>query len=157
MKSVLMLMALMLVVLQAPSLAATSLQEYRTDADQSYLEGDFKKAHKIYTKLAKFGDHYAQNRVAQMYAAGEGKNADLTKAYAWSVLAAEIGEPELINHSNALLQQTGDKQQAHKRAEKLKKKYGEQALRTKAIRKAVRNSYKRSGACTGTRLACAQG
>ena len=158
MKSVFVMMCLMLsAVLLAPTLLASSLQDYRLDADQSYLEGNFKKAHKLYTKLAKFGDHYSQDRVAQMYAAGEGKNANLTEAYAWSVLAAEVGDAELIDHSSELLQRTDDKEQAQKRAAKLKKKYGEQALRTKAIRHAVRNNYKKSGACTGTHLACARG
>ena len=158
MKSVLILACLTLfAVLQAPEAFAKEIQEYRTEADQHYLERNFKKAYKIYYKLAKSGDHYSQDRVSYMYANGEGKTVDLTEAYAWSVLAAEAGEENWVNSSDELLLRANDKPEAQERAVKLKKKYGKDTLRRKAAKQAQRDRMKRSGACTGSHMACARG
>lgn len=158
MKSVFIAACLMLLAaLQAPVALAKGVQEYRTEADQYYLESNFKKAYKIYYKLAKAGDHYSQDRVSFMYANGEWKKVDLTEAYAWSVLAAEGGNEKLVNSSDELLLRTEDKPEAQERAEKLRKKYGKDALRMKAVRQAQRENQKRSGACTGSHMACSRG
>ena len=92
-----------------------------------------------------------------MYAKGEGKTVDLTEAYAWSVLAAESGNEKLVTSSDELLLLTDDKTRAQKRATKLKKKYGKLALTKKALRQEERDSYRRSGSCTGSSLGCARG
>jgi len=141
-------------IFQTPETYAKEMQESRTEANQHYLERDFKKAYKIYYKLAKSGYHYSQDKVSKMYANAEGKSLDLTEAYAWSVLAAESGEEEMVISSDELLQLTNDKTKAQKRAKKLKKKYGKVALNQKAAKKAKRDALKGSGPCTGSRITC---
>ena len=104
MKTVLIATCLMLLAaLQAPEAFAKELQEYMAEADQYYLEKNFSKAYKIYFKLAKGGDHYSQDQISNMYAKGEGKNVDLTEAYAWSFLAAEDGADEMVERRDILL------------------------------------------------------
>ena len=136
---------LIFVVLQAPVLMAADSTELRTEADQYYLESNFKKAYKIYFKLAKTGDQYSQGRVSQMYAKGEGKPVDLSEAYAWSVLAEEGGKVALAESSVDLLQRTDDQTAAQKKAQKLKGKYGQQALNEKALRREQQEAARRSG------------
>jgi TPR repeat protein len=148
---------MLLTALQVPVAYAKQAQEVRIEADQYYLESNFKKAYKLYFKLAKKGDHHSQDRIAQMYVKGEGKPIDLTEAYAWSVLAAESGEEKLVNGSDELLLLTNDKTKAEKRATSLKKKYGKVTLARKAAKQAERDSYKKSGVCTGSSLGCARG
>ena len=158
MKTVFVAVCMMLSTAILPSaLLAEDLKGYRADANQHYLKHNFKKAYKIYYKLAKAGDHDSQLRLAEMIANGEGKSIDLSEAYAWSVLAAESGEQDMQIKSDELLELNSDKIQAQSKAEKLKKKYGKQALRHKANKRTAREGYKRSGACTGSRLACARG
>jgi hypothetical protein len=60
---------------------------------------------------------------------------DLTKAYAWSALAAEGGEEHFVNESNELLQRTSDQSRALNSAGRLKKKFVVEALKSKADRK----------------------
>ena len=126
-------------------------QEYKAEADQYYQQGEFRKAYKMYYKLAKSGDNHAQHRVAQMFARGEGTDADLVQAYAWSVLAKEGGEDEAEKYSEALLSRVEDKEEAQEEAFKLKKKYGKHALQMKERN---RNKQRSSGNCTGTHLRC---
>ena len=147
-------------MLQAPALLAAAIEELelkRYEAEKSYTANDFKKAYKMYYKLAKIGDHYSQNRVSQMYANGEGKSADLTEAYAWSVLAAESGSVDFRNHSDTLLEQNSDRADAEKRAAKLMNKYGEVALEKKAANRARKEKGKSPGTCTGSRVRCSRG
>lgn len=148
---------LLFAALQAPTVMANKLQESQLKADLHYQRGNFKKAHKAYLKLAKQGDHYSQDRVSQMYTRGEGKSADLKQAYAWSVLAAESGEEQLLSNSDLLLQRTVDPVKAQSSAAKLKKKYGKHALEKKAAVMAAREKQRKSGSCTGTHLACSRG
>ncbi len=155
MKTVLIVSCLMLLAaVQAPAAFAKETQEYRAEADQYYLEKDFKKAYKIYYKLAKAGDHHSQDQVSNMYVNGEGKSIDLNEAYAWSALAAESGEDEMVDKSDLLLQQTSDKALAEKKAAKLKKKYGKVALgeRAKKLERIKLNNQ--MGGCTGSRIGC---
>ncbi len=136
---------MVLITLQAPVLLAGDSSELRAEADQYYLERNFKKAYKIYFKLAKTGDHHSQGRVSQMFVNGEGKSVDLTEAYAWSVLAEEGGKVGLTQSSDVLLQRTSDQSVAQKKALKLKKKYGQQALNEKALKRAQADAARRSG------------
>jgi len=139
------------IALQAPVLLAGDTSELRAEADQFYLEHNYKKAYKTYFKLAKTGDQHSQGRVAQMYANGEGKSVDLTEAYAWSVLAEESGKAELTEGSDVLLQRTSDQAAAKKKALKLKGKYGQQALKEKALKRAQADA-RRSGNSMGSNL-----
>ena len=155
MKTVLIASCLMLLaVVQVPEAFAKETQEYLAEADQYYLEKNYKQAYKIYYKLAKTGDHYSQDQVSTMYVKGEGKSIDLNEAYAWSVLAAESGEDEMVDKSDLLLQQTSDKARAEKKAAKLKKKYGKVALgeRAKKLERIKLNNT--MGGCTGSRIGC---
>ena len=145
---------LLLTMLQTSTVLASEIKEYRAEAAQYYGENNYKKAYRIYFKLAKVGDHYSQNKLSQMYVDGKGKDADLTEAYAWSVLAAESGVEGIIKKSNTLLQQTNDQAKAKKRADKLKHKYGKDALQAKADRKERMKYNHKSGGCTGSKLGC---
>jgi len=85
MKSVFIAVCVLLfAALQAPVVLANGAKDIRDEADQYYQELNFKKAYKLYFKLAKAGDRYSQDRVSHMYAKGEGKTADMKEAYAWS-------------------------------------------------------------------------
>jgi len=149
--------SILLFVLQSASVFALDVKEYRGEADQYYSEHNFKKAHKMYLKLAKMGDHYSQGQVAVMYANGEGKGANLDEAYAWTVLAAEGGGEELSIRSDELLLQINDQAKAEKRAAKLQKKYGETALKEKARKREIRKLNHEMGGCTGSKLGCSGG
>jgi hypothetical protein len=151
MKTTRILVCLILIALVSPLTAqAIVLDERQQKAERYYQKGDFKKAYKSYYKLAKAGDHFSQSRVAQMFAKGQGTKIDLIEAYAWAELAREGDLEDIAVDSDALLQQVDDKAEAEKKAEKLMKKYGEQALRKKAAKKKNRNI----GSCTGSRIAC---
>lgn len=155
MKSVLIFMCVMLIaVLQSPAIAASEVKEYRAEAARYYEENNYKKAYKVYFKLAKIGDHYSQNKLSQMFVDGKGKKVDLTEAYAWSVLAAESGVEGIKVKSEKLLQQTDDKAVAEKRASKLLSKYGKDALLSKAERREMMKYNHKSGGCTGSKLGC---
>jgi TPR repeat protein len=145
---------LVLFALEANAVYAKEAQEYRAEADQYYAANNYRKAYKNYLKLAKQGDHYSQDRIAQMYANGEGKKVDLSEAYAWSVLAAESGTDEFTERRDELLQQTTDESAAQKKADKLMGKYGEAALAKKAASKERLRRNTKSGGCTGSRLDC---
>ena len=146
--------AILFVALQAPCVLASQLQESRSEADQYYQQGDFKKAYKGYYKLAKTGDNYSQHRVSEIYANGEGKKIDLTKAYAWSALAAESGQEEWVSYSDELLQRTKDKDKALKYAGKLNKKYGQEAIKNKTERRRRDDIFNVGTNCTGSRMSC---
>ena len=155
--SVVLTCVMLFFTLQSSSLLAANLQEYRGEADQYYVEQNYRKAYKIYFKLAKMGDHYSQGQLATMYAKGEGKKTDLEEAYAWSMLAAEGRDELLLKQSDELLLQVSDQSKAEKKAAKLKKKYGETALKEKADRRATRMLNHEMGGCTGSKLGCAGG
>jgi len=146
--------ALVFFAFQTNVLFAKEAKEYRAEADQYYAAKNYKKAYKGYSKLAKQGDHYSQDRISQMFANGEGKNVDLTEAYAWSVLAAESGNDEFTGRRDDLLEQTSDKSAAQKKADKLVGKYGEAALKKKAESKERLKRNTQSGGCTGSKLDC---
>lgn len=155
MKSVFVLVCTsLLLCLQAPALVAGELSESRSKAGQYYQDRDFDGAYKIYFKLAKAGDYYSQDKISHMHATGEGVAVDLTEAYAWSVLAAESGVDRMLAKSDELLQQVDDQAKAHKRAAKIKRKYGKEALLAKAERKAKHKRNHRMGGCTGSKLGC---
>lgn len=140
------------IALQTPVLLAGDSSKLRAEADQYYLEHNYKKAYKAYFKLAKTGDHHSQGRVAQMFANGEGKSVDVTEAYAWSVLAEEGGKEVLTQSSDVLLERASDKTAAQKKALKLKGKYGQQVLKEKALKRAQVDATRRSGNSMGSNL-----
>ena len=146
--------AILFFALSPSTLLAKDTEEYRGEADQYYVERNYKKAYKIYFKLAKTGDHHSQDQLAVMYARGEGKEVDFGEAYAWSILAAEGGDEMLSMQSEELLLQASDKAKAEKRAAKLMKKYGEDALLEKAEKQEARRRSHEMGGCTGSKTGC---
>jgi len=153
MKLVLYVLFLMAIgVFHSASAIAADSAEMRVQADQLYLDQNFKKAYKLYFKLAKTGDYYSQGRVSHMYASGEGKKADLTEAYAWSVLAEEGGEAFVVESSEQLLSKTSDKERAKKESDKLMGKYGQKALAQKAQKRAEMEASRRTGSSMGSNL-----
>jgi TPR repeat protein len=150
--------ALLCMVLFFASFASTSfakeIGEYREEAVQYYQEQNYKKAYKIYYKLAKMGDHPSQDQVAVMLARGEGKDIDFENAYAWSVLAAEGGDDILTIQSEELLQQADDKARAENQASRLMKKYGRDAQLEKAEAQEMRRLSRQMGGCTGSKRGC---
>ena len=152
-KSILLIATLCCALLSATAFAS-KLTEYRSEADQYYTTQDYKKAYRVYYKLARIGDHYSQDRIAAMYANGHGKKLDLEEAYAWSVLAAEGGNEDFAKKSEEYLAQADDKAAAEREAEKLKKKYGRVALQKKAEKREALRANHEMGGCTGRRLGC---
>ena len=141
----------------APAVMANDLQKGQAKADRYYQQGNFSKAYKSYLKMAKKGDHYSQDQISHIFANGKGKSTDINQAYAWSVLAAESGDEQMISNSDALLQRADNPAKAQSSAEKLKKKYGTEALKLKAYKLARREEERNSGSCTGTHLQCRGG
>jgi TPR repeat protein len=152
MKKLYFFCCMIFLALLLPTLVEAKTETGRlAQADRYYQQGEFKKAYKIYSKMAKAGDHYSQHRLAQMFARGEGMKADLVQAYAWAVLATEGGQDGVENYRDSLLQRVENKNDAQEKANKLKKKYGQEALGAKNARKTHPD---RSITCTGSRLPC---
>ena len=143
-----------LLALCSSALSAKEIPEYRSEADHYYAEHNYKKAYKIYYKLAKMGDHRSQDQVAVMLSRGEGKDVNLEEAYAWSVLAAEGGDDALTIPNEELFLQASDKDKAENKASRLMKKYGRDALLEKAEKKEARRRSHEMGGCTGSRTGC---
>lgn len=155
MRSVFYAVGIMLfAALQTPVLLANEAKEMRAEAEQYYGELNYKKAYKLYYKLARSGDRYSQARVSHMYANGEGKSVNFTEAYAWGVVAAEGNEEKLARVNEDLLHLTKNSAAAEKKAAKLVKKYGKQAQQERLVRMRQRNSHRDTGSCTGSMLAC---
>lgn len=64
-----------------------------SDANLVYDTGDYEKAVKLYTPLAKSGNAEAQYVLGMMYRAGRGVTQDYNMARKWYRLAAEQGHP----------------------------------------------------------------
>ena len=147
---------LLFALAQGPVLLASDDKDKRAEADRYYQQGDFKKAYRMYFKLAKKGNHHAQGQVARMHARGEGRRVDFAEAYAWSVLAGEGSETIPVMSSEELLAQTDNPVAAQEKAEKLEKKYGKRALAEKESIRAERAATRQSGACMGSNLSCSR-
>jgi TPR repeat protein len=155
MKTIYFFSCIFLFALALPAtVQAKVTQEQLAEADEYYQQGEFKKAYRIYLKLAKTGDGHSQHQVAQMFASGEGTKTDLTQAYAWSVLATEGGHEDAAEFRDTVLQRIEDQAEAREEAAELKKKYGRLALQMSQERKARKRSSHRSSSCTGSHISC---
>lgn len=152
MKNLFALLILATTMVAAPAFAG--LKEDRAEADAYLKAGDEKKAFKAYRDLARDGDHDSQFTLAEMYATGVGTKTDMIDAYAWSVVAAESGNPDVSAYAEKLLSEVDNKDKAERAALKLVDKYGKAAQDAKAERLARQGSGQRFGACTGSRLSC---
>jgi TPR repeat protein len=155
MKTVLISVAVtFLALMLAPAASANEAKEMRAEAEQYYVHKEYKKAFKVYRRLAQYGDRYSQKRLAHMYAEGEGRSVDLVESYAWASLAAEGKEAELAKLNETLLPQLENPAKAEKKAAKLTKKYGKQAQTERVERHNQRGRVVDEGSCTGSKLAC---
>jgi TPR repeat protein len=73
--------------------------------DELYESGEYDRALLIYQReLAPIGDKYAQYMVGYMHQAGQGVPASRPAALAWYRLAAERGEPSILQARDQLYQ-----------------------------------------------------
>ncbi|MDO8263978.1 MAG: tetratricopeptide repeat protein [Gallionella sp.] len=75
------------------ALAGQAMADSLSDANRVYDEGDYEKAAKLYSPLAKDGNAEAQYTLGMMYRAGRGVPHDYKEARKWYLLAAEQGHP----------------------------------------------------------------
>lgn len=86
-------------------------------AEQAYDTGDYKLAMLIYTKeLAPVGDKYAQYMVGYMNRTGQGVPKNLPRALAWYRLAAERGEPVIVEVRDKLFRKLSPEEVARSNA-----------------------------------------
>ena len=62
------------------------------DAIEAYDQGDYAMTFAVTQPLAEAGDRDAQYMLGFLYERGEGVARDLTRAYAWYILAARQGD-----------------------------------------------------------------
>lgn len=75
------------------ALAGQVMADALSEANLVYETGDYEKAAKLYTPLAKGGNAEAQYVLGMMYRAGRGVPHDYNEARKWYRLAAEQGHP----------------------------------------------------------------
>jgi len=150
-----LLTALCLLLLADSSIARNSRDEDSDQraaarADEQYAQERFGAAYKTYLGLAKKGDPFSQYRVSFMSLYGQGTNPDVIEAFAWAVLAAESGDPGLLNYLNEVeaLVPPDRAEAAQEIAEEYRHEWGKLALAIEARKKAKRDMRD----CTGSRL-----
>ena len=74
-------------------LAGQAMADSLSDANRVYEEGDYEKAAKLYSPLAKDGNAEVQYILGMMYRAGRGVPHDYNEARKWYLLASEQGQP----------------------------------------------------------------
>lgn len=75
------------------ALTGQAMADSLSDANRVYDTGDYEKAAKLYSPLAKDGNAEAQYNLGMMYRAGRGVPRDIKEAAKWYRLAAEQGNP----------------------------------------------------------------
>jgi len=88
-----LLKQVLLVCVSFFALAVQAVADPLSDASQVYDTGDYEKAAKLYSPLAKGGNAEAQYVLGMMYRAGRGVTQDYNEARKWYRLAAEQGHP----------------------------------------------------------------
>ena len=73
------------------ALTGQAMADSLSDATNAYAAGDYEKAAKLYSPLAKNGNVEAQYNLGVMYRAGRGVAQDYKEARKWYQLAAEQG------------------------------------------------------------------
>ena len=123
-------------------------------ANAYYAEQDYKKAYNEFRGLARNGDNYSQERLAQMYVDGLGVKQDPEEGYAWSVLAAQGDDVERAAYRDNLWATLteSEKKAAQKTADKYMSKYSDAALAEKADIAAVRAQREGLETCVGSRM-----
>lgn len=135
----------------SPALTAENAdQRAAARADEAYAAGSYATALKQYLRLAKKGDPFSQYRSSYMHLKGEGVEPDYPIAFAWAVLAAESGDPQLASYLGEVkaLVPIDLRDEAQRQAEAYLREWGRVALAIEARRKVDRELRN----CTGSRL-----
>jgi len=118
--------------LQAGSVdwALKDLQATQEAADVAFVEGDYKKARKLYYQLAYVGNKYAQYKLSIIYMHGYEVDQNWPRAYAWAHTAAEFGQDSLVQHKKAVWQRIPEGQQEKSRviADKYMEQYNDKNI-----------------------------
>ncbi len=130
-----------------PLVAQSDYSNARLEADRLYQNGDFASAHKKYQRLAKEGDSFSQYRVSYMYLMGQGKKVDLIESVAWSVLAAQGKQEDLVDYMQTIARivPVNKRKKADKKITQYMLKWGTEV-------ESGSNSSGSVNGCTGTRL-----
>lgn len=88
-----------LILLPAAQADYTPAQE---EAARLYQQGEYEDAYRKYRKLARDGDSFSQYRLSYMHLTGQGRKVDVIESLAWSVLAAQGRQEELVDYMHAL-------------------------------------------------------
>lgn len=88
-----LLKQVLLVYVCSFALIGQAMSDSLSDANRVYDAGDYEKAAKLYSALAKDGNAEAQYNLGMMHRAGRGVPRDFNEARKWYRLAAEQGNP----------------------------------------------------------------
>jgi len=123
----------------------------QAQAEEVYERTDYKRAFRIYLRdLAPIGDKYAQYMVGFMYLTGKGVEEDRVMGSVWYRLAAERDIKEFVRVRDQVMVSLDDAQrvESDRLFIEFRKKYGDLALLTKA----VREDYDKLMSITGSRV-----
>ena len=122
----------------------------KENADNYYDNQDYKKAKSAYTKLARKGDKYSQFRLSLIFLDGLSGKADISQAYGWATLAAQVRHPGLLAYRDLVFNEIPEngKRKAIAKADKLMLRYSDFVIAEKAVMRTKRDLRN----CTGSRL-----
>jgi len=131
--------------------AVVALTKAQERADEHYKAERYERAYNMYHTLAEYGDKFSQYRVAFMHHYGRGVEKDLTKAFAWSYVAAESGDDAFVKYHRQVREQFASDQliQAKQLAGQYLQDYGMYAQASRARSYISREMRKCSGSRTG--------
>jgi hypothetical protein len=131
--------------------AESQYHAWQKEADSYYEKGDYSAAYKKYLNLAKKGDSFSQYRVSFMNLQAQGvKSEDIVEAFAWSVLAAQNGQPDLVKYRKAVSAMVPENQRrkAERKIDYYMRRWGNIAI----AQDAIVGARKQTRDCTGSRL-----
>ena len=141
-------MVLCLALTSLPVVANSDNDAWRHQASSLYSNEDYDKAYKTYLKLGKKGDRFSAYRVSYMMLKGQGTRENLIESFAWAVIAAENGPPELSKYRDAVgaLIPVKDRNKAQQKVDYYMRRWGPEDENT---------ASRERGGCTTSRLAAA--
>lgn len=113
-------------LLLASALSLFSVSSFADYSTAKYYEkqGDVEKYVSELTKIAKLGHVNAQYDLATAYLNGQGAEKDITKAYAWYLLAKDFGHPQAKDKYRELRKQVPSRREAKEAYIDLKDSFG---------------------------------
>lgn len=135
--------AIAALLVSLPALADFS--QDRLEASRLYNGGQFSDAYKQYRELARNGDSFSQYRLSYMYLMGEGHKEDLIESLAWSVLAAQDRQQELVTYMQTVagMVPQNQRKKANRKISYYMRKWGNESSS---------GSSRGDEECTGSRL-----